>query len=477
MIKDRKFYKTIFMLSLPAAFQALVSFLVVIVDDLMVSSIGDGMTAQAAVAQVNSITAFYTATVMGVVSGSAVLISQYWGKKDTDRIKMIFSIVMRICIALSIVFAVLASIFPRQIVGFVISNKEEAVTQLAVDYFRIACFSFIPFAITNALVGMLRSVEVVKVALYITFAALLVNVGLNYVLIFGKLGFPAMGVKGAAIATLSARIVEMIIVLFYTFKRQKRIDIKPSDFLKRSEKWLLKDYAKFGLPVAITDLQWSFIGMLKAAIIGQLGASFMAANAIASSFANLATIFTFSLAGGACVVVGKAVGAGDYDLVRKMSKTIQIMFLGIGLVSSALVFFLRGPFTSLYGSSSNPEVYTLSTQMIALLAITLIGTSYHASCFVGINRGAGDSRFVAIVDMICGWLVVLPITLLAAFVWKLPLPLVFLATRIDQCFKWIIAFFRLRGNKWIKNVTKPSEESLVEEIVDEVAEEVVEISK
>lgn len=474
MIKDKSFYKTIFMISLPSAFQALVSFLVVIVDDIMVSSIGDGLTAQAAVSQVNSISAFYTATIMGVVSGSAVLISQYWGKKDTERIKLIFSIVMRICIIISILFAIIASIFPRQIVGIVISKNEAEVTQLAVDYFRIICLSYIPFAISNALVGMLRSVEVVKVALYITISALFVNIGLNYVLIFGKLGFPALGVKGAAIATFIARCVELAIVIFYTFKRQKRIDIAPRDFFK-TERWLLKDYAKYGLPVAITDLQWSFIGMLKAAIIGQLGASFMAANSIANSFANLATIFTFALAGGACVVVGKTVGEGKYDEVRKQSTTIQIMFLIIGIISSIIVFFLRGPFTSLYGSSSNPEVYMLSTQMIAILAVTLIGTSYHASCFVGINRGAGDSKFVAIVDMICGWLIVLPVTLLAAFVWKLPLPLVFLATRIDQCFKWIIAFIRLRGNKWIKNVTK-DDESLVEEITEEVAEEISKIA-
>ena len=131
---------------------------------------------------------------------------------------------------------------------------------------------------------------------------------------------------------------------------------------------------------------------------------------------------------------------------KEYSKTIQILFFGIGLVMAALVFLLRRPFASLYGSAADPEVFRLSTTMIAILAVTLVGTSYHASCFVGINRGAGDSRFVAMVDMICGWLVVLPATLLAAFVFHWPLPVVFLCTRIDQCFKWIIAFFRLRGD-------------------------------
>jgi Na+-driven multidrug efflux pump len=263
---------------------------------------------------------------------------------------------------------------------------------------------------------------------------------------------PAMGVRGAAVATVATRVVELLIVWVFTFSIQKKLDIKPRDLLK-IDRTLAADYGRYGLPVGLTDMQWALIGMLKAAIIGQMGAAFMAANNIATSMANLGTMFTFALAGGACVVVGKAAGKGDYDTARAYSKTIQIMFFGIGLVMAGLVFLLKVPFTKMYGSSADPEVFDLSVQMISLLAVTLIGTSYHASCFVGINRGAGDSRFVMIVDMICGWLVVLPATLLAAFVFHAPLPIVFLCTRIDQCFKWLIAFIRLRGNKWIKNVT------------------------
>jgi Na+-driven multidrug efflux pump len=245
----------------------------------------------------------------------------------------------------------------------------------------------------------------------------------------------------------------MIFVGVYTFRVQRRIDLKVKDFLV-IDRAMLKDYGFYGLPVGVTDAQWALIGMLKAAIIGQMGGVFMAANSIANSMANLGTLFTFGLAGGAAVVVGKAVGQGDYATAKKYSQTIQLMFIVIGLIMAGAVFLLRVPFISLYGSAANSEVYTLSLQLIAIVAVTMIGTTYHASCFVGINRGGGDSRFVALVDMICGWFVVLPMTLLAAFVWKWPLPFVFLSTRIDQCFKWIIAWIRLRGDKWIKNVTR-----------------------
>lgn len=453
MIRDREFYKNILRISLPAAFQSLVSFLVVIADDIMVSMMQNGVAAQAAVAQVNSITAFYTATVTGLVSGSAVLIAQYWGKKDMERIKKIFSIVLWFCVAVALVFVALANIFPEKIVGLVIKSTETETVALALEYFAIACLTYIPFAVTTALVGMLRSIEVVRVALVIAITTLFVNVGLNYVLIFGCFGLPAMGVRGAAIATLISRLVELAIVWVFTFHHQKKLAIHPKDLLK-IDHMLLTDYVHYGLPVGVTDMQWSLIGMLKASIIGQMGTVFIAANSIANSMANLGTMFTYALAGGACVMVGKAVGKGDYDQAKVYSKTIQVMFFCIGLVMASLVFLLRGSFTSLYGSSSDPQVYALATTMIAILAVTLIGTSYHASCFIGINRGAGDSRFVAMVDSICGWLVVLPATLLAAFVFKWPMPIVFLCTRIDQCFKWIIAFIRLRGDRWIRNVTR-----------------------
>lgn len=453
VIRDREFYKTIFRISLPAAFQALVSFLVVVADDIMVSKLSGGASAQAAVTQVNSLTAFYTATLTGLVSGSSVLIAQYWGKRDMMRIRKVFSIVFWICIMTAAVFTFVARLFPGAVTGLVISAKETQVSGLAREYLRIACLTFLPYAVTTSLIGMLRSIEVVKITLVTTVVALALNISLNALLIFGLWGFPALGVSGAAIATLITRIVEMAMVVAYTFCIQKQLAIKPKNLLE-IDRTLARDYARYGLPVGLTDMQWSLIGILKSAIIGQMGVAFMAANSIASSMANLGTMFTFALAGGACVVVGKAVGKGDYDAAREYSKTIQLMFLMIGIAMAALVFALRVPFTRLYGSSKDPEVHSLATTMIAILAVTLIGTSYHASCFIGINRGAGDSRFVAMVDSICGWLIVIPATALCAFVFKAPLPVVFLATRIDQCFKWVIAMLRLRGDKWIRNVTR-----------------------
>ena len=449
-VKDKDFYKTLVRLSLPAALQSLISLLVLMADNVMVSRFHAETLAP--VSQANSVSTFVTAALSGLGGGAMVLISQYWGKRDTESVKRVFAVTASVCLLFAAVIVSVIELFPHAVISVVLDRQEAALTPIAISYLRIACLAYLPLALSSALTGCLKGVEVVKMTLYAAVISLLSNVCLNAVLIFGLFGLPALGVQGAAIATVAARIIELVVIWFYCFRVQKAISIQPKELLKH-ESWAWRDYAKFGLPVGLTDAQWALVGLLKMAIIGYLGKTMMSAMNITDTMINLGTMFTFALAGGACVLVGKAVGAGDYARARQYSQTIQVLFACVGVVMCTIVFSLRRPFISLYGQEQ--DVVTLASQMIAIGAVTLLGTTYHASCFVGINRGAGDSRFVMTVDMICGWLVVLPLTYLAAFVWKLPLPLVFLCTRIDQCFKWIIAMVRLRGDRWIKNVTRP----------------------
>jgi Na+-driven multidrug efflux pump len=204
--------------------------------------------------------------------------------------------------------------------------------------------------------------------------------------------------------------------------------------------------------VGVLDTQWAIVGLIKAAFIGRMSQTFVASNGYTSMLMNLGSVFTFALSGGACVVIGKTVGAKQYDKTREYSNTIQVMFLLIGILMSGVLIIVRNPFIALF--SPTAEAQALASIMSVIGAVTLIGTSYHAACFVGINRGAGDNRFVMWVDVICGWGVVLPAMALAIFVFKWPPEVVFFLTRVDQCYKWIIAFIRLRGDKWIKNVTR-----------------------
>ncbi len=220
-----------------------------------------------------------------------------------------------------------------------------------------------------------------------------------------------------------------------------------------------KDFFRYGIPVIVGDVQWGLVGAVKAVIIGRLTVEMMAAVSITDVVMQLGLIFANGLAAGACVIIGKTVGVNNFAKTKEYSRSIEIIFAAVGIIMGLLVFTSRAFPVSLYSNISQ-QTRDLAMQLLAIGAVSLIGTSYHMACFTGINRGAGDSRFVFLVDMICGWLVVVPLSALAAAgylnEWHplFTLPLVYLCTRIDQCFKWIIAFIRLRGNKWIRNVTR-----------------------
>ncbi len=453
MVKEKSFYKTLLTIALPVALQQLISLGVVMLDNVMVGGLGD--VALSAVAQANQVTVFFTYIVRGLSGGAALLISQYWGKRDTARIKQIFSVVFLVTAFLSASASVFVFTCPGAVMRFF--ANDEALIGEAVDYIRAVAVSYFLFAISDTLTGMLRCIELVKITFLASVFSLFSNLFFNYSLIYGHFGFPALGVVGAAYATVITRALELCIILVYFFCIQKRIKVRPVD-LFRPGKTMFGDYCRYGLPILIGDAQWGLVGVFKAAIIGQLGVQMVSASSIADTVMQLGLIFANGLAAAACVVIGKTVGAGDYARTKEYSRTIEILFAAVGIVMSLGIFFTRSLPISLY-SKITPETRALAYDLLGIGALTLMGTGYHMACFTGINRGAGDSRFVFIVDMICGWCVMLPLSLLAVFVFKWPLPVVFLCTRIDQCFKWVIAFIRLRGNKWIRRVVRDTPET------------------
>ena len=463
MVKDKNFYKTLLFIGLPVAFQSLVSLSVVFLDNVMVGNIQENTKVVfSAVTQANAITTLFAFFIKGLSGGSSLLISQYWGKKDLDKIKTVFSVIFTIGLSIAAVITTLIFLFPKGAMSIMTSDEE--VKAVGAQYIQIVCFSYIFYILTETFVTMLRCVEIVRVSLYVSIVSFFVNLIGNYLLIFGNesLNIKPMGVRGAAIATVTARFVEFLIVMIFTFKIQKRIVIKIKD-LFRHDKIMWLDYVKYGLPIMAGDTQWGLVGFIKAIIIGRLDQQMMSANGIAEVIMSLAGIFTIGLGSAACVIIGKTVGAKEYEKTRQYAKTLQILFASFGIIMCTVLFFSKTYLVSLYtiltqstnSSAGFPEeVIALAKTFISIGAFTLLGTFYHATCFTGINRGSGDGNFVFKVDMVCGWLVVLPLTFLSAIVFEFPLPIVFLCARIDQCFKWIIAFIRLRGNKWIRNVTR-----------------------
>jgi Na+-driven multidrug efflux pump len=314
---------------------------------------------------------------------------------------------------------------------------------------------------THLLLAVLRSVETVRIGFWVSISTLVVNCGLNYLLIEGRLGAPRLGVTGAAIATLSARVAELIIVVVYILCMDKKLCWKLKDFF-RWDKLLAKDYFKLVRSFLTTSLLFGGAVMLQTVILGHMDAgdgagSTIAANSIASTLYQMLKVAIVGASSAAAVLIGKAIGSGRMDVIKSYAQTLQLMFVGIGVCTSTLLFILRVPIVNLYAAISPDlaqETYQMALDFILVLCVTGFGTAYQMPVATGIIRGGGDAKFVLINDLISIWGIVLPVSLLAAFVFKWPPVAVIACLNADQVFKCGAAFIKVNRYRWMKKLTR-----------------------
>ncbi len=446
-IKDKYFYKTFFSLFFVVALQNLIVFSVNLADSIMLGSYSE--TAMSGVSLANQIQFLLHMFVNGAANGLVVIASQYWGKKQTEPIKKVFAAAFFAGVGMSAVLMCAVLISPEGILG--ILSDEAHIVNAGAQYIRIMAFSYIIFAVTNILIALMRSIEAVSIGFYTSVLALFVNISLNYLLIFGKFGFPEMGAEGAAIATLISRVAELIAVLIYVFVADKKLKLKIKDVLKL-EKSYVKDYIKAGLPLIGSGGSWGIAMTVQTAIIGRLGAAAIGANAVAAPIFQVVSVLYTSSGNASSVLIGKTVGENDIPRVKKYAKKLQIMYIIIGLLSSAVLLLSRDLIISLYDVSA--ETAALSVTFINILAVTVIGSAYEAPCLCGIVSGGGDTRFVFKNDIIFMWCIVLPLAFLSAFVFKWPVAATFFILKSDQLTKCLVAIPKVNRFKWIKTLTR-----------------------
>ncbi len=444
--KDKSFYKNLIMLAVPISLQQLITFSVGFADNLMVGTLGD--TAVSSVYMGNQIQTMLQLTLGGVAGAMGILSSQYWGKKQTDTIKTIVAIGMRFALMFGLILTLLATIFPQQLLS--LFTNEQDVIKGGAEYLFILAFSYVFFCISQIIVAIMRSVESPRVGLLLSIITLCVNVSLNWVFIFGKLGLPAMGVKGAALATLLSRIVEALFMLWYLFYYDKKLQFKMRDFLRRNT-LLLKDFIKYGIPVIGGDMVWSINMLAQSAILGRLAKEAITAVSVASMFHNLAYIWVTGLWSSVAIITGKTVGAGLYDKMKEYAKTTQVLFLIIGVFTGALLFVLRDPFVSLYSISATAT--SIADELMLVLCVTIIGSTYQATCLGGLVKAGGDISFVLKNDTIFVFLVVLPAGIIALNLGA-PAWVVFACLKLDQIFKCFVAVVKINSFNWMKNLTR-----------------------
>lgn len=446
--RDRSFYKTLIALAIPISLQNLITFAVGFADNLMIGRLGDNAVSGVYVGgQVQTVVQMFIGGVEGAI---LILAAQYWGKKDTESIRRVVSIGVKLAAAVGALFSLVTVLFPGVIIG--LFTKEAGVIAEGTVYLQTVGYTYLFFSISQVMIASMRSVETAKIGLYISIMALIVNVGLNYILIFGKLGLPAMGVKGAAIATLISRVLEMSVSVGYVFLGDKKLRLGLRDLL-RTDRQLLRDFVRYGLPIIGGQVVWSVNMLMNTKIMGVYSAGVMAAVSITGMLHNLIYVWMNGLSSAVGVITGKTVGAGKYELMKEYARTVQVIFLLVGLVSGGIVLLARDGFVSLYDVT--PEALSYSKQFINVISVTIIGTCYQAACLFGLVKSGGDISFVFKNDTIFVFLVVLPSAIISQWLGA-PAWVVFAALKCDQILKCFVAVVKINRFNWMKNLTRES---------------------
>ena len=452
MLREKSFYKTFAILTLSLALQNLLTYSVNMADNIMLGRFSQDALSGASLC--NQLQFFLQMLVQGVGEGVVVLGASYWGKKDLKHIPHIIGAGLRFGVAIAVLMFLAALFFPEQIIRLM--SNDEAIVEQGVQYLQIICFTYVLFALTNMLTASLRTIGIVKIGYMISASTLCINICLNYVLIYGHFGAPALGVRGAAIATLVSRAVELLIVIWYLKFREHTLNLNWRKLLFIDTSYI-KDYIHVSLPVLITQALWGFSSIVQTAVLGNMDNSAMVvpANSISVLVFQILSVVGYGAASAAAILPGRTLGEGKKERIDQTAFTFQVLFCIIGVFTGLIIFFSRGPVMMIYDTLT-PEAAELTQQFITVLAITSVGTCYQMAADSGILRAGGDTRFAMWNNMVFTWLICLPCAILSAFVFHFPPVVVFFCLKMDQLGKCPVIFLRVRSKKWIKQITRQS---------------------
>lgn len=445
--EKKQFYRMVCTLVLPMALQNLINVGVQSADVIMLGKVGE--TALSASSLAGQVMFIMSLIFFGLTSGAAVLTAQYWGKRDTRTIEKVLGMAMRIAILVGILFTVAVYTVPYPIMKIFTSEPE--VIEAGVSYLKIVGISYIFTAITMVYLNLMRSVERVIISTVVYSISLVVNIVLNSIFIFGLLGCPALGIRGAAIGTLVARVTEFAIVMWYAKFKNKEVRFRIKDLFVKDKK-LQKDFLVFAMPVLINELLWGTGTSMLTAVIGHLGSSMVAANSVAQVVRQLAMVISFGLSNATAIVIGKAIGEGKENFARLYSKRFIKLAVIVGAAGGALILMIS-PFVQANMNLSDQAKSYLSVMMF-VMAYFALAQSYNCTMIVGIFRAGGDTKFGLYIDVGMLWGFCLVVGSIAAFWLKFPPLVIYMILMSDELLKIPFSTWRYRTGKWVRNITR-----------------------
>lgn len=447
------FMSTIFAIALPIALQNLLTTTVSMVDTVMIGSLGE--TSVAAVGICAQISSFFFSCYYGSAGGSVLFFSQYWGAKDKKGINKTFGIAFTCMMIVGLIYGLTAIINPGFMLGII--TDKEALVELGIPYLRIVGYSYPLTVIVMIFSFLLRSTERVKLPLYSSIASLIVNVVFNYVLIYGKFGFPKLGISGAAVGTLASTIVNLILIVVFTIKDKETVALKISEMFLW--KGFVLEFFKKCAPIIANELLYGVGQMLINIVMGRQNESAIAANAAFRVLEGFVFAFFGGLASAAAVLIGKEIGAGRLKNAYKNIRGFAVLCPSITFIIVGIMFILNKPLLGLFGLGDTAIMYGKYMLLIYLFFGTIRTCNYiQNECY----RSGGDPLFGTVLEITCLFTISVPATWLAGMVFKLPFLWVFGFVFTDEFIRLFFELRRTMSGKWIKPVTESGKAALDE---------------
>ncbi len=447
MNEKRDFYKRVAGLVIPMALQNLMNVAVQSADVVMLGRVGEkALSAASLGGQVNFILSLF---LFGLTSGASVLCAQYWGKKDLKSIEVITGLCLRLSLLIGLGVTLLTLAFPGGIMRILTSDGQ--VLELGVEYLRAVCVSYVLMTFTSVYLNIMRSMERVVVSTVIYAASLVINIIVNALLIFGIGPFPELGVVGAAVGTVIARLAECAMVLVHNQWKNGLIYFGPKLLVVKNQ-LLSRDFLKISGPVIINEVLWGIGMSATAAILGQLGSEAASANAIVQVVRQLSTVVSFGIASATAITVGKAIGEGKKELAKEYGGRFIKIIAVSGSVGSMIVLAVRPVVMAVMELTPTAKGY-LSVMMFLMAAYVWL-QAFNTLMVVGVFRGGGDTRFGLVLEVIGLWGFSVFLGSIAAFVLELSVPLVAAVILLDEYVKFPLIVHRYRTYKWLQDVTR-----------------------
>lgn len=443
--RDKEFYKKLIKIAIPISLQTLLTLGIGLVDSFMVGRLGDNSLSAVAIA--NQFCIIFQYIAMGLGNGGAVLTGQFYGGHNKRDIKHLVSYLYKISIIVALIFMIVTMIFNENIMG--LYSKDVEVTVMAVGYLKIMIPTFIIMAINTISCCWLRSIGVVNVSMVSAGISFVVKVVANYGLIFGGFGLKALGVNGAAVATLVARSVECLIIIIYVLKFEKHIKFTLQD-LKGHDKRIARMFLKKGQPVLYSDMMIALGQNGISMIMGNISTALLASSSIVTTVVQISALLLIDISGAAATISSNTIGAGKLDKAYSQGVTCAFISTVIGIINGILIFCTKEWIVSFYNIS--PEAKALTIKLLSVISIVVVFSDIGITLAKGILRGGGDTKYLMIIDVIFLWTVSIPLGYITGIYFKLDPWIVFVCMRLDEVIKCCVCIGRLKSKKWIKKI-------------------------